>query len=198
MPADEPQPSVQAVQADTAPAGDELVLRLPETARIPEGATFYDGPDDGKCRVIRPGTLGRCTAIRARATGICTAHAGKGILADPQRFSAEAHAAKRAKSLARATLGISTRRASQPLQAARVAAQIRAQDYAAAVVDAPLDDPELGTVARQQAAIRALELLYPQVTATLDVALPEEADEVAGMGWQEMQSMAAQLLGDQQ
>ena len=172
-----------------------LVLRIPETAKIPEGATFYEGEDDTRCRVIKPGGE-RCGAVRMRAYGICAAHAGRGILVDPKRFSEAGHAAKKRKTLARATLGISARRASQPLQAARVAAQLRANDYARAVVDAPLDDPELGSVARQQAAIRALELLYPQVHASLDLSLPEEPDQVGAMGWQEMQAMAAQLLGD--
>ena len=171
---------------------EELVLRLPEGAKIPEGATFHAGEDDGRCRVIKPDGQ-RCTAIRHRATGICTAHAGRGILADPQHYSAAAHAAKRKKAQARAVLGITTRRASQPLQAARLAAQLRAQDYAEAVVDGPLDDPSLSSTARQQAAIRALELLYPQATLTVEASLPEQPDDVAGMGWQEMQQLAAQL-----
>jgi len=180
-------------QAESAPAEtEELVLRIPETARIPEGASFYDGPDDGRCRVIRPDGE-RCRAVRIRQSGICAAHTGLGILRDVQRFSQEGHAAKRAKVQARATLGITGRRAAQPVQAARIRAQIRADDYARAVVDEPLDDPDLGTIPRQQAAIRALELLYPQVTAHLEVGLPEEADGVSAMGWQEMQALAAQL-----
>ena len=30
-----------------------LKLNVPDTARIPDGATFWEGDDDGKCRVIR-------------------------------------------------------------------------------------------------------------------------------------------------
>jgi len=168
-----------------------LKLNVPETARIPDGATFYEGTDDGRCRVIKQDGE-RCNGIRARATGLCPGHAG--TTPDIRQYSALGHEARRRKASARAVLGITSRRASTPLQAARVAAQIRADDYARALVDAPLDDPELGSVARQQAAVRALELLYPQVTGRLEVELPTEPDEVAGMGWQEMQELASSLL----
>jgi len=94
-------------------------------------------------------------------------------------------------------LGISARRAASPLQAARVAAQIRAEDFAAAIVDAPLDDDELGTIARQQAALRALELLYPPSSASISVELPSSAEELGSMSWQAMQELAASLLEGQ-
>lgn len=176
---------------EAAPA---LVLRVPEGAKLPPDATFYEGPDDGRCRVIKVDT-GRCTAVRMRAYGLCPGHAGVGGVAlDPAAASKAAHVEKRKRATARAVLGISARRAAQPVQAARVAAQQRAQDFAAAVVDGPLDDPDLSTVARQQAAIRALELLYPQVTAQLEVGLPDEAEDVGAMGWQEMTALAARLL----
>lgn len=174
----------------------ELVLRVPEGALIPEGASFYEGADDGRCRLIRPdGT--RCKAVRAKATGLCSGHSGTGgILRDPKAWSEAAHNAKRRKTLARATLGITSRRAATPVQAARVRAQERAERYAEVIVDEPLDDPEIGSIARQRAAIAALELLYPQVTATLDLELPEEPDGVQSMGWEAMQRLAAQLLGE--
>jgi len=176
-----------------------LILRIPPEARIPDGASFYQGDDDTLCRVIRANGE-RCRATRTRATGLCAAHSGRGILTDPKRFSEAGHAAKRAKMQARATLGITTRRASQPLQAARIAAEIRAQDYARAIVDAPLDDDSIGTIARQQAALRALELLYPQATLSASVELPQDVDQVSGMGWQDMQALAASLVtsGDQE
>jgi hypothetical protein len=100
----------------------------------------------------------------------------------------------------RATLGITARTAAQPLHIARMRAQQRAEDYARAVVDAPLDDDTIGTIARQQAALRALELLYPQATLSASVELPQDADEVSGMGWQDMQALAASLVtsGDQE
>ena len=70
---------------------------------------------------------------------------------------------------------------------------MRANDYAKAIVDDPLDDLQMGTIPRQQAAIRALELLYPQVTAHVTAEMPEDADQLAGMGWQEMSQLAAQF-----
>lgn len=169
-----------------------LVLRVPDGAKLPPNARFYEGEDDGFCRLIREdGT--RCRARRLFDTGMCNGHSGRGIAASPSESARLAGAARAARRSARLTLGVSARRAAQPLQAARVAAQLRAEDYARAVVDAPLDDPDLGSVARQQAAIRALELLYPQATLSATVELPQEADEVAGMGWQEMQALAQQL-----
>jgi len=123
-------------------------------------------------------------------TGMCPGHSGKGIAADPRAHSPAGHAERRRRANTRAILGISGRRAAQPQQLARIRAQERAEDYARAIVDGPLDDGELGTIARQQAAIRALELLYPQVTATVDVNLEE--DGVDGLGWQQLQALAAQ------
>jgi hypothetical protein len=134
----------------------------------------------------------RCAGRRIKAYRLCPGHAGIG--ADISQWSSAGHAAKRRRAEARAVLGITARRASQPLQAARIAAQIRAQDFAEAVVNAPLDDPELGSIARQTAAIKALELLYPQATASLSIDLPTEAEDVPAMGWADMQALAARLL----
>jgi hypothetical protein len=185
---------VKIPQTGESSTAQTLGLHVPDTALIPDGSTFHEGDDDGKCRVIRPDGR-RCGAVRMRAYGICPGHAGVGgVATSPREHSLRAHAEKRKRASARAVLGISARRAASPLQAARVAAQIRADDYATALVDAPLDDPELGSVARQQAAVRALELLYPQVTARLEVEMPADPSEVEGMGWQDMQAMAARLL----
>jgi hypothetical protein len=182
---------VKIPQTGEGSSAQTLELHVPDTARIPDGATFYEGQDDGRCRLIKQdGT--RCRGARGKATGLCPGHAG--LSADIRQYSALGHEARRKQARARATLGITTRRAASPLQAARVAAQIRADDYARALVDDPLDDPELGSVARQQAAVRALELLYPQVQARVEVELPAEAGEVQGMGWQEMQELAARLV----
>jgi hypothetical protein len=59
-----------------------------------------------------------------------------------------------------------------------------------------LDDEQLGTLARQRALISAAELLYPQVSATLDVELPAEPEQVTGMGWSELQALAARVLDE--
>lgn len=154
------------------------------------GQTWYDGEDDGRCRVIRDdGT--RCAASRIRATGACPGHSGVGAVAeDPAGMSRRAHAELAKRRQARATLGITARRASSPLQAARVAAQRRADDFARAVVDGPLDDVELGSRQRQQAAIAALELLYPQTSVSVSVDMPEDADGVRSLGWADLQALA--------
>lgn len=180
-------------QTSQAEVEQELILRVPDTAILPPDSTFYEGEDDKVCRLIKQdGT--RCRSTRMRATGLCAGHSGVGGVAkDPHGNAALANASKRRRSEARLSLGISARRAAQPLQAARVAAQANAEAYATAIVTAPLEDESLSTVARQQAAIRALELLYPQVTASMEVSMPDEAEGVAQMGWQEMQALAARL-----
>ena len=186
---------------DLEPPDDALVLRIPDGAKLPDGATFYQGEDDTRCRLIKPDGQ-RCRSTRMRATGLCGGHSGIGLASSPDaaRAASRLAATERAnRASARISLGISARRAAQPLQASRVRAQARAEDYAAAIVDGPLDDGELGTVQRQQAAIRALELLYPQASISATVDLPTEADEVGAMGWQEMQALAQALVtsGDQ-
>lgn len=190
-----------AQQLDPAAKPEQaLVLRIPDGAKIPEGATFYDGADDGRCRLLRPNGE-RCNASRIRALGLCPGHAGIGGINDNPRLASKlGHIERKRRSESRLALGISARRASQPLAAARIRAQTRADDYAKAVVDAPLDDPELGSVARQTAAIKALELLYPQVHASLDMTLPDEPEQLGAMSWQGMQALAQRLLepGDQQ
>ena len=173
---------------------EELVLRIPDTAKIPEGATFYEGEDDKRCRVIKLDGE-RCRSTRIRETGLCPGHSGRGAVAiDPFTASKAASAERRRRRQARMTLGISARRAAQPLQASRMAAQMRANEVATALIDAPLDDPDVGTIPRQQAMIRALELLYPQVTASLDLTMPDDAEQLPSMGWQDMQALATRLL----
>jgi len=113
---------------------------------------------------------------------------------DPAGAAKLANAERRRRSAARVSLGISARRAAQPLQQSRMQAQLRANEVAAALIDAPLDDPEVGTIPRQQAMIRAMELLYPQVHASLDMTLPDEPEQLGTMGWQEMQALAQQLV----
>jgi len=71
-------------------------------------------------------------------------------------------------------------------------AQARADEAAAALVDAPLDDPDLSTLARQRAVLAMLDATYPIQTASVEVEIP--ADGVAGLGWQDMQALAARLL----
>src|SRR5262245_59109429 len=175
---------------------ERLELHVPETAIIPEGATFYEGEDDGRCRLIKA-TGDRCRASRIRAVGLCPGHAGRGGVAeDPYGTSRLAAVRRTERKQTRMMLGISARRASQPTELARYRAQERAEGLATALVDAPLDDPEVGTIARQQAVIRALELLYPQVTAQVQVDVPEDADQLAGMGWEQVQQLAQAYLGE--
>jgi hypothetical protein len=177
---------------------DALVLRVPETAKLPEGATFYEGPDDAHCRLVNADGR-RCGAHRIRATGLCPGHSGRGIAASPYEAAKQAARGRQEKARRRLILGISARGAAEPLALSRIRAQERAEAAAHALVDAPLDDPELGTIARQQAVLRMLELLYPQASLQASVELPADPEGVASMGWQDLQALASQLVtsGDQ-
>jgi hypothetical protein len=73
----------------------------------------------------------------------------------------------------------------------------RATDVAEALVDAPLDDPSLGTIERQQAVVRMLAETFPLTTASLTIELPAEADAVADMSWEGMRALAARLVDDE-
>jgi hypothetical protein len=91
-------------------------------------------------------------------------------------------------------LGVSARRAASPAQASRLRAQLRADEIASAVIDGPLDDENLGTLARQRAMLAALDSLYPKVTASVEMGLPDEPEGVSEMGWEAMSRLASSLL----
>jgi len=164
---------------------------LPEVHRVPEGATIDQGADDGCCRVTIDGA--RCRAKRTRRWGVCLPHAGGGGFLDPVAASRKGNAVKIQLKESRRLLGIGARRSGDPRQQARVRAVFRASDVATALVDAPLDDPDLGTIERQQAVVRMLGETFPLATATVSVELPTDASEVGSMGWSSMQALAARL-----
>lgn len=169
---------------------------LPSVHRVPEGARIDQGEDDGCCRVTIEGV--RCRATRTRRWGVCLVHAGGGGFYDPKAAAMRGVAERQRRAQARLTLGISARRAGDPRQWARVHAAERALDVATALVDAPLDDPDLSTVERQQAVVRMLSETFPLATATLSVELPADTDGVAQLGWQDMRALAARLVDDPQ
>jgi hypothetical protein len=68
----------------------------------------------------------------------------------------------------------------------------------AALVDAPLDDPDLSTVERQQAVVRMLAETFPLATATLSVELPADAGDVPGMSWDSMRALGERLVDEHQ
>lgn len=166
-------------------------MEIPDVHRIPAGASRYDGPDDGKCRVIHAGDRGRCRAPRVRVYGICSAHLGGG---DPEAASREAVTVRARLKSQRMLLGIGTSRVGNPRQIARLRALGRVEEIASALIDAPLDDAELGTVERQQAVLRALDATFPLQAMTVEVELPASAEGVQGMGWESMQRLASTLL----
>lgn len=72
---------------------------------------------------------------------------------------------------------------------------MRADEVAHGLVDAVLDDAEIGTVERQKALLRAVEVLYPQVSAQVEVEIPEDAESAAGLDWEQLQALAQAHLG---
>jgi hypothetical protein len=177
--------------ATQAAEPDALVLRIPEGALIPEGASFYEGADDGRCRVVKlDGT--RCAAIRVKAYGLCGGHAGiGGVARDPVGAARQAHAEKARRRQARLVLGISPRRAADPRQLARLRAQERAEELAAALIDAPLDDTSLSTLQRQQAVVTGLGEAFPKETAQLAIDLPDDPEAVRALSWEDLKALAA-------
>ena len=165
---------------------------VPACNRIPDGSSRHAGEDDGKCRVIRPDGR-RCGASRTRLYGICSAHAGGG---DPEAAAVLATAQRARYRERRVLLGIGPNTAANPRVLARLAAQERAEELAAALVDGPLDAKDLGAVERQRAVIAALDATFPLQQLTVEVELPSEAGNVAEMGWQDMQRLAGRLLSE--
>jgi len=165
-------------------------IGLPHCHRIPEGSTAH--PErDGRCRLIRPDGS-RCKAVATRLYGLCLVHAGGGGAHDIAEMSRRGNAARARLKARRSLLGIGTNRAADPRQLLRLAAHDRAETIAEAML-APLDDGQLGSLARQGAALRVLDAAFPLATVSLDVELPADAEGMSSMGWAEMQALAAQL-----
>jgi len=190
---DGPDASSGTIPAE--PAEDSLVLRLPDSAILVDGTTFYEGTDDGLCRVIRPDGS-RCRRVRIKAYGVCGGHAGTTPLArDPAAHSRLAHASLREARTRRATLGIGARRIGSARAHARLKALERVEELADALI-APLDDEDLSSVARQVAALRLLDAVEPVQSVSLSLDVPDDPDAVSSLDWQSMQALAASLLSE--
>jgi hypothetical protein len=127
--------------------------------------------------------------------GLCIVHLGGGMR-DMAANARKAHEAKSKLRIRRQLLGVGPARVAQPRQIARLRAQERAEELAEALVDGPLDDAELGSLARQAAVIRALDATFPLQTATVELELPAEPEAMGSMSWQDMQALAARLLDE--
>lgn len=163
---------------------------LPAVHRVPDGATIRRGEDDGRCRVLWPDGR-RCGATRTRLFGVCSAHAGGG---DPEAAAVLARSKRTKLRERRVLLGIGPNTAANPRQIARMAAQERAEEIAAALIDGPLDEPSLSAIERQQAVIRGLDATFPLQQLTVEIDLPTDEAGVQEMGWQEMQRLATRLI----
>lgn len=203
MPEDETeQPSQTLVEAQPKegtlawlqqqPHVDWLGLSLPRDHRIPVDATLAEA--NGLCRVVKA-SGDRCRAPGTRLYGICLGHLGGGAMTDPASAAVRAHATKARLRLRRQVLGIGPHRAANPRQIARVAALDRATDVAQALLE-PLDDSELSSLARQRAAVTILDATFPIQTTQVEVEIPASTDDVTGLGWQQMQALAARLLDE--
>lgn len=163
---------------------------VPDSHRLPDGATILRGDDDGYCRVIMP-ERGRCRATRIRGMQLCSAHAGGG---DPLAASRAGTAARVALKERRKLLGIGPGRVGNPRSQARLRALERADEIAQALIDAPLDDDSLGSLERQTAVLRGLDATFPLQSSTVEIELPVSGEAVAAMSWESMQELASRLL----
>jgi hypothetical protein len=169
-------------------------LELPACHRVPDDATLGE-PESARCRVVQADGA-RCKARPTRRYGLCMAHAGGGGFQDPGAMSRRGHAARARVRAERTLLGIGAAGRGSPRAIARQAALRRSFELAAAIVDGPLDDPELGSIARQAAAIRAVDATFPLQSASLEIELPASAGDVQGLSWQDLQALAGRLLGE--
>lgn len=164
---------------------------LPSVHRVTAGMRLLDDSERGKrCAVVKLDGA-QCGSPATRAYGVCIVHAGGG--ADPAALAPLGGAARSRLRVRRELLGIGPRNAANPRALARLAAQERAEEVAAALL-APLDDRKLGSLELQAAARTILGETFPLSTATIEVELPTEAHEVGAMGWADMQALASRLL----
>lgn len=176
---------------ESQPTSEVQGRTLPACHRVPEGGRLLDQPDDGSCQLVRPDGR-RCRAPRIARYGLCLVHSGGGAqdMAMMRARAVQATAKLRAR---RELLGVGPARVGSARQHARLAALERAQDLAEALVHGPLDDRKLGSVERQVAAVRVLDAVEPLQSVSLEVSLPGTAEDVAGLGWEDMLRLAEQL-----
>ena len=173
------QPTVTLADGTTVPA----------THRIPAGAELAQPDADSHCRVI--GSDGeRCRGTRLKAYGLCIGHLGGGGMADHKAMSRRGAAKLTSLRMSRELLGIGPRSNADPRAFMRLRAAQRADEFARAVVDGPLDDKRLSTVERQTAALKALDATFPLQTATLSLSM----DDPDSMSLQDMEHVIS-LLG---
>src|SRR5262245_49889495 len=179
---------------ETLPLVDVNGRLLPNVHRVPAGSSWRSDTDRGSsCALVKPdGTA--CGATATRRYGVCLVHSGGGSR-DVAAMGALGNAARARLRVARESLGIGPRGMANPRLVARVAAAARADDIAAALL-APLDDRKLGALEKQRAAALVLGETFPLQTATLELELPADTTAVAGMGWHELQQLAASLEPD--
>lgn len=169
-------------------------VEIPSVHRIPEHARIVPADDLQLCRVEINGA--RCRARPSRVYGICVGHLGGGGWRDStaaREMSAKAHERKAVLRQRRALVGSLVGR--DPRAVSRAAALERAADVAEALL-APLDDAELGAMARQRAAVTILDATSPLATASLEVQLPASSDQVSSLTWEQLQQLAGQLLDE--
>src|SRR5262245_47115533 len=163
---------------------------VPSCHRIPPDATLCPPDESGsRCRVIKADGQ-RCKGPRLRELGLCMGHAGGGGTQDLDAMREKAAAKQASLKLTRQLLGIGPRRGADPRTAVRLRSAQRASELAAAIVDGPLD-AELGPIERQRAALAVLDAAWPLQAGTLTV----ELSDPEGMAWEDMERLAASLLG---
>jgi hypothetical protein len=117
-------------------------------------------------------------------------HVGGGGTADLDAMRLKAASKKRELKIVRQVVGVGPSRQADPRAVMRLRAAQRAWDIARAVVDGPLD-AELPVLAKQRAALAALDATFPLSTTTVELSLHDPE----GMSWNDMEEAAISLLG---
>ena len=162
---------------------------------LPVYGTHSDEPGPRGCHALkRNGEL--CGAARRADSAYCNAHSGRGVASDPAGFAPIAQRAsaenRRRRAALRLELGITRPSSLRSLLAANVYAE-RERVVTAAL--APIRDSDLGSAAKQRAALALLDAVEPQDRATLDVPLPHDADGIAALGAGDLRALA-RSVGD--
>jgi hypothetical protein len=164
---------------------------LPRVHRIPEGSSWRSDEERGsRCALVKPDGVA-CRAPATKRYGVCLVHCGGG--SDPRELVSKAAAANTRLRIKRELLGIGPRSNGSPRAVARLAAAERAEDMAVALL-APLDDRKLGSMERQRAVQVILGETFPLSTATVELEIPTDAEDVQALSWQDMQALATKLL----
>lgn len=167
---------------------------LPSVHRIPADAGWRSDEERGKRCALRRADGSVCNAPGTRRYGVCVVHLGGGAQ-DMAELSRKGTAKLARLRVQRELLGVGPRGMGNPRAVARMRAAERAEEIADALL-APLDARGLAPLDRQRSAAVILGETFPAASLAVELEIPADAEQVSAMGWQDLQALAAKLLGE--